>query len=243
MDKKKILLTATLALASPLALAEFYIAAEYLQSDIAYQENIQFQFSEFEVSGDDSSSGGALIIGYSFNDYIAVEAGYGDYGTYSTSGTFSGLETLPFGGSSIPEVTNTVSGSYASELEVQGFKADVVGKLPIGEKFYLKAAVGGFLSDSESKTEAVRDTYWADRYDWWGYPENPPRLLRTLLPQESVSTSDSEDGVKLTASLGAGFKLTDHISTEISWSRYFDVLPSSYDDDLDVYSFRLQYNF
>lgn len=245
MKRKFLAITPCLLLVGQVALADFYIAAEYSQSEVDYDETYAFPLNMQSFDGSDKSSGGSLIVGYSFNEYFSLEAGYGDFGSFSYSGELSGVENYPLDDSQIAPNTSTsnaVTGTYKSNLDIKGFKADLVGKLPLNDTFYLKAAIGAFYSDVDSETQVVKNSYFIDHYDVV-LPPNDPYMIRSVISGETILEDDNENDLNLTGNLGFGVNFTDHLSAELSWSRYFDVLPSQYDDDFDTYNFRLQYNF
>jgi OmpA-OmpF porin, OOP family len=119
---KKAVLAAALAaaLASPLAMANdkgVYVGASVGSSKYDGLPNV------------DSATGGKLLLGYSFNSNIAVEAGYL---TFGSAGFRSGI----------------VSGT----IEVDGFNASLVMRAPMNDQLSLHGKVGYF--DGKAKASA-----------------------------------------------------------------------------------------
>lgn len=77
------------------------------------------------MSNDDSSTGYKLFGGYQFHRNFALEGGYFDLGQFGFTST-----TLPVG---------TLDG----HIKLRGVNLDLVGRLPLGERFSVFAKVGG----------------------------------------------------------------------------------------------------
>lgn len=89
---------------------------------------------------DDSDTSFSLFGGYRFSQYVAVEAGYVDFGTaeYRASGLID-----PFG----PQPT--LPATYSADFEVAGFTATAVGAIPIGAMFDVHGRAGILFADTE----------------------------------------------------------------------------------------------
>lgn len=90
---------------------------------------------------DDTDTGVKLFLGYSFNEYFALEASYIDLGEASTSVTGSGLDSFatPF--------TGTIEG----EFEVDGFALSAVGSYPFTDAFSIFGKAGVFKYETDFK--------------------------------------------------------------------------------------------
>ncbi|HSW06493.1 OmpA family protein [Aquabacterium sp.] len=90
---------------------------------------------------DESSPAYKLFAGYQFNRYLALEGGYFNLGKFGFTST-----TVP-------------AGSLTGEIKLQGVNADVLGMLPLGERFALFGRVGAQYArarDNFSATGVVR---------------------------------------------------------------------------------------
>jgi len=97
-------------------------------------------FSAVSITDDGHSAGYKIFGGYQFNRNFALESGYFDLGKFGFSAT-----TVP-------------AGSLQGEIKIKGLNLDLVGTLPITEKFSALARVGANYaqtSDTISGTGAV----------------------------------------------------------------------------------------
>jgi OOP family OmpA-OmpF porin len=92
-------------------------------------------FTTTGISDDDRHSGFKVFGGYSFNKYIALEAGYFDLGRFGFTAT-----TLPLG-------------TLRGDIKIKGWNADLVGSWPLGEHFSLFARGG--LNYAEARDSFV----------------------------------------------------------------------------------------
>jgi OOP family OmpA-OmpF porin len=93
------------------------------------------------MSLDESDTAFKLIGGYQFNRYLAVEGGYFDLGKFGFTST-----TRP-------------AGTLSGQIKLRGFNLDLVGTLPLSERFAVIGRVGAQVaraSDSFSGTGAVQ---------------------------------------------------------------------------------------
>lgn len=98
-------------------------------------------FGSATVQDDDSDAGFKVFGGYQLNKNIAVEGGYFDLGKFGYSAT-----TVP-------------PGRLNGEIRLRGFNLDLVGKLPITDKFSVLGRIGANYAearDTFSGTGAVR---------------------------------------------------------------------------------------
>ena len=93
------------------------------------------------MSLDESDTAFKLFGGYQFNRYLAVEGGYFDLGKFGFTST-----TVP-------------AGTLNGQIKLRGFNLDLVGTLPLSERFSVIGRVGAQVaraSDSFSGTGAVQ---------------------------------------------------------------------------------------
>ena len=126
------------AIASPLASAQdkgWYLGGNVGESRAKIDEArirsglLGSGFTTSSFSDDDRDIGYKLFAGYQMNRYFALEGGYFDLGKFSFNAT-----TVPAG---------TLNGS----LKLRGANIDLVGMLPITEKFSAFARVGANYAD------------------------------------------------------------------------------------------------
>ncbi len=142
-------LIALAIIASPFALADdagWYAGANVGRSgatidDARITSGLQASgLKTTSIADDDRSTGYKIFGGYQFNKYFAVEGGYFDLGNFGFNAT-----TLPAG---------TLSGN----IKLKGLNLDLVGTLPITEKFSVLGRVGvnhADAADSFAGTGAV----------------------------------------------------------------------------------------
>jgi OOP family OmpA-OmpF porin len=85
---------------------------------------------------DDSANAYKFFLGYEFPQFIGVEAGYVDFGSYDIGSLED--ESDPIG-----------------DVSSSGWTAALVGRIPLGQAFTLYAKVGAFMWDAE--IEAAED--------------------------------------------------------------------------------------
>lgn len=83
------------------------------------------------TTSDQSGTGYKAYGGYSFTPNIAIEAGYFDLGKFTTDSTV------------------TPPGTARAELKFKGFNVDVVGSLPVGNRFSLFGRVGVIRTEQD----------------------------------------------------------------------------------------------
>ena len=146
-------LPALLALAfiiSPLAMADdamWYVGANVGQSRAKIDDPrisaslLGSGFASTTIADDDSSTGFKLFGGYQFNRNVALEGGYFDLGKFGFKAT-----TVP---------TGTLDG----RIRLRGVNLDLVGRLPVTDKFSVFGRVGVNYADARDNftgTGAVR---------------------------------------------------------------------------------------
>lgn len=85
---------------------------------------------------DESTTAVRLIVGWRFNDYFGLEAGYQDFGDFEERLDIDGLPA-------------DVS------LSADGFVFGARGTLPVGERFALQARLGSFFWNGSAQINAV----------------------------------------------------------------------------------------
>lgn len=126
MKIKSILVTAALATlvpASTLADSGLFVAASVGSAELTED------FDGFDVDAD--STAYRITIGWRFNDYIAVEAGYHNFGRFDQTFDIAGTPT------------------YVS-LKADGFMLGGVASLPLSERWSLFARTGAFFWDGDA---------------------------------------------------------------------------------------------
>lgn len=88
---------------------------------------------------DDTDTGWKLFGGYLFTQYVAIEAGYVDFGKFSGS-----------------------SGGISASAEVTGVTAHVVGMLPLNERFSLIGRLGTIYADVDIKASGFGYSFHDD---------------------------------------------------------------------------------
>lgn len=91
-------------------------------------------FDGFDIDAD--STAFRLAIGWQFNDYLALEAGYHNFGRFE--------QTVDVNGTTV-----------AVSLKADGFTLGVTGSLPLGERFSLIGRAGTFFWDGDADINGV----------------------------------------------------------------------------------------
>lgn len=132
----------TLALmAAPLAMAQdsagWYAGANYGVTEATIDDDritsglLDNNLTATSIADDDRDRGYKLFGGYQYNKYLAVEAGYFDLGHFGF-------------------VANTnPAGTLSGDIKVKGLNMDVVGILPITEKFSAFGRLGVTYADTK----------------------------------------------------------------------------------------------
>jgi OmpA-OmpF porin, OOP family len=152
------------------------------------------------ITRDETEFSYKLYAGYQYNRYLAFEGGYFNLGSYTFNATTTPAATLN------GAVKNTVGSNF-----------DVLGTLPLAERFSLFARAG----IQSSKT---RDLF-----------SSTGLVLRAPTPSKNL--------VSYKAGLGAGFDFTKNVGVRAEWERYR--VGDGYDGkmNVDLYSLNLLYKF
>ena len=153
------------------------------------------------ITRDETEFSYKLYAGYQYNRYLAFEGGYFNLGSY----TFNATTTTPVA---------TLNGAVKNTV---GSNFDVLGTLPLAERFSLFARAG----IQSSKT---RDLFSANAL-----------VLRAPTPSKNL--------ISYKAGLGAGFDVTKNVGLRAEWERYR--VGDGYDGkmNVDVYSLNVLYKF
>jgi len=202
-------LMAVAIIASPVALAEddgWYIGGNvgYSQADID-DERINSSllgsgFSSTTISEDDNSTDYKIFGGYQVNRYFAMEAGFFELGDFGYTAS-----TVP-------------PGTLTGEILVRGINFDLVGILPISDKFSAFARAGVTRAETEadfSGTGAVN----------------------------VINANPSEYDNKYKYGVGVEYKMTESLGLRAEAERYRINDAVGNDGDVDMFSAGLVYRF
>jgi OmpA-OmpF porin, OOP family len=157
-------------------------------------------FATTSISDDDSHFGFKVFGGYEFNRYFALEGGYFDLGQFGFT------------------ANTTPAGSLRGDTKLKGGNIDLVGSVPLGDKFSLFARAG--LNYAEVK-DSFRGT----------------GLVGVLNPSPQKSAANYKFGV------GAEYDFTRSVGLRIEVERYRIDDAVGNKGDIDLYSVGLVYKF
>lgn len=197
---QRLLVTAAAALIATTATAQSHMGSAsegpYLGAGVGHAEIDNDTLNDLDrwgYSTDDSDTAYKLFAGYQFNPHFAVEAGYVDFGEFTASSRYE-----------------------SGALEVDGFTAALVGKLPIQSGFGVYAKLGMIAWDSDIN-------------------------VQSNLSGSAVNISGSEDGTDPFYGVGLEYVI-DHIIMRAELERY-DISDSGEDFETDMMSASLGYRF
>ena len=150
-------------------------------------------------SVDNRSTGGKLFGGYQLNPNFAVEGGYFDLGRFNYSGVTSG-------------------GTYSGNTRSNGLNLDLVGTLPLSDRFSVLGRVGAAY-------ERTRDSSSSNGFA-------PPR-----------TANGSRNDTNLKYGLGLQYAITDALSLRGEIERYHRVNDPIRRGNVDMASIGLVYRF
>jgi OOP family OmpA-OmpF porin len=104
-------------------------------------------FDEFVV--DDSSTAYRVTLGWQFSDFLAIEAGYHDFGTFEDSFTVGG-EPLDL------------------RLEADGFMLGGTASLPLAGSLWLYGRAGAFIWDGDANVNSITEARPEDTNPYYG---------------------------------------------------------------------------
>lgn len=143
---------------------------------------------DVDCEGDETVFGWKLFAGWRFNPYLAVEGGYADLGEADADTVFFGQNPN-------------------AEISADALFAELVGSVPLGERFKAFAKLGIANIDVKLKS------------DVFAVP-----LAGT--PRSSLST----DSTEAVYGLGGEFSITPGIAGRLEWERF------DFDDGIDLFS-------
>ena len=164
--------------------------------------NNQFIGSGFIVnssSTDNRSTGGKLFGGYQLNPNFAIEGGYFDLGRYNFSGITSG-------------------GNYSGSTRARGLNLDLVGTLPLSDRFSVLGRVGAAYAQT-------RDNFASTGF----------------VPANTFNRNRNETGVKF--GVGIQYAITEALSLRGELERYRISDPIRNRSNVDMASIGLVYRF
>ena len=157
-------------------------------------------FSSATINDNNRDTGGKIFGGYQFNRYFAVEGGYFDLGKFGFT-----ANTVPIG---------TLTG----DIKIKGVNLDLVGMLPITDKFSAFGRLG------VTRAEA-RDTFTGTGL---------VRLLRTTANQRETNAKYG---------LGLQYAFTDRLGMRAEVERYRINDAVGNNGDIDLASLGIVYRF
>jgi OOP family OmpA-OmpF porin len=155
---------------------------------------------------DQRDPGVKVFAGYRFNRYFALEGGFAWLGEFQATN----------------QVTAPTTGALNADIRVIGLFIDLVGMLPIGERFVAFATVG--VLGSETRT--FRST------------------SGTVTPAPGANTNASTDEANLSYGLGVQYDIGKNVTLRAQWNRYVDVGDANTGEfDINYYSGALLFRF
>lgn len=202
-------LVALAVIASPIATADdsgWYVGGNVGQSRAKIDDAritsglLGGGFTTTSMTDDNRDTGYKLFGGYQFNDYFAVEGGYVNLGSFGFTST-----TVP-------------AGSLHGNIKLEGVNLDLVGILPITQRFSAFGRVGAFYADAK------------DNFTGAG-------LVNVTTPNPSKSD------VNYKAGLGLQYAFTDSVGMRLEAERYRVNDAVGNKGDIDLFSVGLVYRF
>jgi len=162
---------------------------------------------------DDTDVGYKIFAGYAFDNYWAIEAKYGDFGTVSEVAVASvnvtdGIDTL----------VGTVT--LGADLDLTGYGVDFVGSYPVSDTFSVFAKIGYFFYNADGTLNL-------------GFTGTDNGVASTF----SDSGSEDDDGSDFSFGLGGDYRF-NNMAIRLEWERYrINVFDTDFDTDLISASF------
>ncbi|MBF0285965.1 MAG: porin family protein [Magnetococcales bacterium] len=172
---------------------------------------------EYESAGlavDDKDWNYSLGVGYRFNQYIALEAGYLNLGEASAAA--SGATTGNVGG-----YPYSATGAVDIKAEVDGWYLGPRVSFNVLDKLDVEGTIGAY--------------FWSADYS---ASYTGTLTYRGTTQVGGASITDSDSGTDVYAGLGLAYKLNDQFSLRTGYTRY------NIDDfDVDTFGVSVSYNF
>jgi OOP family OmpA-OmpF porin len=174
---------------------------------------VGFDGSE-SANSEDTAFGYKVFGGYSFNKYIAVELSFIDMGEVDANSSSSGTF--------FDAANNAVDGDLfaTAKASVDAFTLDASLSYPIASFAALFVKGGVYAADTELKLNAG-----------------------SSISAENFNDSRTESSSGLHVGVGANFKVTDAIGLRAEWERLDNVEANGGENDVDLISASLLYNF
>lgn len=143
----------------------------------------------------DTSTTQSLLVGYSFNRYISVEAGYLQANGVSTETRISGYDagTVTINNTVVNLGTISPNIVMRRQARLSVTQLSLIGKLPVTEKFdvFAKAGIDKYKLDVKSTIDLTNGVY--------------------------IGLDDSQKGSVLVGSLGADYRFTKHFAGRLEY--------------------------
>jgi OOP family OmpA-OmpF porin len=152
------------------------------------------------INNDDRHVGYKLYGGYQFNKYLALEGGYFDLGRFGYT------------------VTTVPAGTLHGETRIRGANLDVLGMLPIFDRFSAFARVGVNYA-------RAKDSFTSSGF------------------VNVANSNPSENGTNYKFGLGLQYQITDSLAMRLEGERYRVKDGIGNKGDIDLYSVGLIYQF
>jgi OOP family OmpA-OmpF porin len=157
-------------------------------------------FTVTDIEDFDEDNGYKVFGGYQFNRYIALEGGYVDLGEYGYA-----LDTVP-------------AGTLTGHIDLHGVNLDLVGTMPLSERFSVFARVGAIYAEADTTFVGTG-------------------AVNVLEPNPTASEVDLKFGV------GAEYAFTEALSMRVEAERYRIDDAVGNTGDIDMLSAGLVYRF
>lgn len=167
------------------------------------------------TDSDDTAFGYKLFGGYSFRENIAVELSYIDMGEADANSSASGTFYDAMG--------NSIDGALfaSAKANVTAFTLDASLDVPMTSVFALIVKAGVYAADTKLELDARGD----------------------IPGVETINYSKTDSSTGLHYALGVNFKATDAIGLRAEWERLNQVEANGGENDVDLLSAALVYNF
>jgi hypothetical protein len=130
LEQKTIVAVSLILLALPISA---HAGDLYLGASIG-SATLNEDFDGLDV--DDNSTAFRIVAGWSFNDYLAIEGGYHDFGDFE-------------------QTFNDASGPLTAKLSADGFTLGAAGRVPLSERIALTGRAGMFFWNGTAEINNV----------------------------------------------------------------------------------------
>ena len=201
--KKIALLSLVLAMSSAAFASGLYAVGTICRADYANSSNVVkgFQDQLSNIASKDKDLAYKLQLGYQVDAHWAVEGGYVNLGQNTSAAT----------------TANGVAKVNGS-TKVQGLNVDLVGSLPITERWAVYGKVGAFYSHAKADSSAQG----------------------LALP---TSFSDTRDALSPTWGVGTAFDLTDSVALRAEYEQFRNQGADASQGTVNLFSLGMAYKF